>query len=161
TSGASSVAVRPAVIPKGLRPFDRGDADFFLDLLPGPRGRDGLPDSIRFWKTRIESRDGERAFAVGLLYGPAGSGKSSPVGAGLLERLDPSVVRLYVEAVPGETEQALRELLRRRFPQLPAGVELPGLIAQLRTGGLLAGSKVLIVLDQFEQCLHAHPANPD
>ena len=26
----------------------------FLDLLPGPRDRDGLPESIRFWKTRIE-----------------------------------------------------------------------------------------------------------
>jgi hypothetical protein len=42
------------VVPKGLRSFDAGDADFFLDLLPGPRDRDGLPESLRFWKTRIE-----------------------------------------------------------------------------------------------------------
>ena len=40
------------VVPKGLRSFDEQDADFFLELLPGPRDRDGLPDSIRFWKTR-------------------------------------------------------------------------------------------------------------
>src|SRR5262245_40641626 len=30
------------VIPKGLRSFDRNDAEFFLELLPGPRDRDGL-----------------------------------------------------------------------------------------------------------------------
>jgi serine/threonine protein kinase len=43
------VAPRPhKVVPKGLRSFDAGDADFFLELLPGPRDRDGLPDSLRF-----------------------------------------------------------------------------------------------------------------
>src|SRR5262249_17073755 len=35
------------IVPKGLRSFDAHDADFFLELLPGPRDRDGLPDSIR------------------------------------------------------------------------------------------------------------------
>ena len=42
------------IVPKGLRSFDEHDADFFLELLPGPRNRDGLPESIRFWKTQIE-----------------------------------------------------------------------------------------------------------
>ena len=37
------------VVPRGLRSFDAGDADFFLDLLPGQRNRDGLPESIAFW----------------------------------------------------------------------------------------------------------------
>src|SRR5262249_8689599 len=41
---------RTPVIPKGLRSFDAADADFFLELLPGPRDRDGLPEAIRFWK---------------------------------------------------------------------------------------------------------------
>jgi serine/threonine protein kinase len=45
------------IVPKGLRSFDEHDADFFLELLPGPRDRDGLPDSIRFWKTKIEQVD--------------------------------------------------------------------------------------------------------
>ena len=40
----------PRIVPKGLRSFDEHDADFFLELLPGPRDRDGLPESIRFWK---------------------------------------------------------------------------------------------------------------
>src|SRR5262249_53334087 len=42
------------IVPKGLRSFDAQDANFFLELLPGPRDRDGLPDSLHFWKTRIE-----------------------------------------------------------------------------------------------------------
>src|SRR5262249_31049808 len=48
------------VVPKGLRSFDEHDADFFLDLLPGPRDRDGLPEGLRFWKTRVESIDPDR-----------------------------------------------------------------------------------------------------
>jgi hypothetical protein len=38
------------IVPKGLRSFDAGDSDFFLDLLPGSRGRNGLPEPLRFWK---------------------------------------------------------------------------------------------------------------
>ena len=75
------------IVPKGLRSFDAHDADFFLELLPGPRDRDGLPDSIRFWKTRIEETDADNTFSVGLIYGPSGCGKSSLVKAGLLPRL--------------------------------------------------------------------------
>ena len=86
------------VIPKGLRSFDARDADFFLELLPGPRDREGLPDSIRFWKTRIEETDPDNTFAVGLIYGPSGCGKSSLVRAGLLPRLSDDVIAVYVEA---------------------------------------------------------------
>src|SRR5436190_1172597 len=55
------------IVPKGLRSFDSEDADFFLELLPGPRDRDRLPDSVRFWKKRIEEADPDRTFTVGLL----------------------------------------------------------------------------------------------
>ena len=72
------------VRPKGLRAFDQDDRDFFLGLLPGPRDRDGLPESLRFWKVRIEPGEYEDPFAVGLLCGPSGSGKTSMVKAGLL-----------------------------------------------------------------------------
>ena len=75
------------IVPKGLRSFDEHDADFFMELLPGPRDRDGLPDSIRFWKTRVEETDADNTFSVGLIYGPSGCGKSSLVKAGLLPRL--------------------------------------------------------------------------
>ena len=86
------------IVPKGLRSFDAHDADFFLELLPGPRDRDGLPDSIRFWKTRIEETDADNTFSVGLIYGPSGCGKSSLVKAGLLPRLSDDVIAVYVEA---------------------------------------------------------------
>ena len=86
TQDATSVTPVP-IIPKGLRSFDQHDAHFFLELLPGPRDRDGLPESLRFWKTRIESTDADSTFRVGLIYGPSGSGKSSLVKAGLLPRL--------------------------------------------------------------------------
>src|SRR5262249_41514987 len=91
------------IVPKGLRSFDAGDADFFLELLPGPRDRGGLPESIRFWKTRIESTDADSTFAVGLLYGPSGCGKSSLVKAGLLPRLANHVAPVYVEATAEDT----------------------------------------------------------
>jgi serine/threonine protein kinase/formylglycine-generating enzyme required for sulfatase activity len=143
------------VVPKGLRSFDAHDADFFLELLPGPRDRDGLPDSIRFWKTRIEETDTESAFAVGLIYGPSGCGKSSLVKAGLLPRLSDKVLVVYVEATPDETETRLVKGLRREVAGLPGDLDLVESLAGLRRGRLLQpGQKVLLVLDQFEQWLH-------
>jgi serine/threonine protein kinase/formylglycine-generating enzyme required for sulfatase activity len=144
------------VVPKGLRSFDARDADFFLELLPGPRDRDGLPDSIRFWKTRVEESDPDNTFSVGLLYGPSGCGKSSLVRAGLLPRLAEQVVAVYVEATANETESRLLNGLRKHFPELQVGGSLRETINGLRRGvGVPAGAKVLIVLDQFEQWLHA------
>jgi formylglycine-generating enzyme required for sulfatase activity len=143
------------VVPKGLRSFDAADADFFLDLLPGPRDRDGLPESLRFWKGRVEETDPDRTFAVGLLYGPSGCGKSSLVKAGLLPRLAGHVLAVYVEATPEETEARLLKGLRKACPDLPAGAGLVEAVAALRRGRRLpAGKKVLLVLDQFEQFLH-------
>src|SRR5262249_34186979 len=106
------------VIPKGLRSFDRNDADFFLELLPGPRDRDGLPESLRFWKTRIESTDPDATFKVGLIYGPSGCGKSSLVKAGLLPRLGMDVLAVYIEATSEETEARLLRGLRKACPDL-------------------------------------------
>jgi serine/threonine protein kinase/formylglycine-generating enzyme required for sulfatase activity len=147
------------VVPKGLRSFDAGDADFFLELLPGPRDRDGLPESIRFWKTRAEETDPDNTFAVGLIYGPSGCGKSSLIKAGLLPRLAGHVVPVYVEATADDTEARLLKGLRKHCPDLPDGLGLIETVAALRRGrGLPAGQKVLIVLDQFEQWLHAKRA---
>jgi serine/threonine protein kinase/formylglycine-generating enzyme required for sulfatase activity len=146
------------VIPRGLRSFDAHDADFFLELLPGPRDRDGLPDSIRFWKTRIEETDPDNTFAVGLLYGPSGCGKSSLVKAGLLPRLSDDVIAVHVEATAQETEKRLLNGLRKRCPALPTSGGLKETLAALRRGqGLAPDKKVLFVLDQFEQWLHATP----
>jgi serine/threonine protein kinase/formylglycine-generating enzyme required for sulfatase activity len=150
------------IVPKGLRSFDGHDADFFLELLPGPRDRHGLPDSIRFWKTAIEEREADSTFAVGLIYGPSGCGKSSLVKAGLLPRLADNVIAVYLEATAEETEARLLNGLRKRCPALPADLGLKATLAALRRGqGISVGKKLLIVLDQFEQWLHAGKEGAD
>jgi serine/threonine protein kinase/formylglycine-generating enzyme required for sulfatase activity len=144
------------IIPKGLRSFDAHDADFFLELLPGPRDRNRLPDSIRIWKTRIEETDADNTFTVGLIYGASGCGKSSLVKAGLLPRLSDDIIVVYVEATAEETEKRLIVGLRKRCPTLPDDLNLKDAITELRRGRLLRpGQKLLIVLDQFEQWLHS------
>ena len=153
---ASSDEQSAMVVPRGLRSFDAEDADFFLHLLPGPRDRNGLPESIRFWKRRIEETDPEKTFPVGLIYGPSGCGKSSLVKAGLLPRLAGNVVPLYIEATAEETETRLLRGLQRRFPYLSEKSSLQEAVAAVRRRpGTVAGEKVLVVLDQFEQWLHA------
>jgi formylglycine-generating enzyme required for sulfatase activity len=167
------LASSAAVVPRGMCSFDAQDSDFFLELLPGPRHRNGLPDSLHFWKTRIEMTS-ERAFTVGLVYGPSGCGKSSLIKAGLLPRLDPSVQTVYVEATPQGTEARLAKKLAHLFPDLDPSLELPEMVARLRQSprlglddlgslGGLAGPgdhggrrKVLLVIDQLEQWLHAN-----
>jgi formylglycine-generating enzyme required for sulfatase activity len=147
------------VVPRGLRSFEAEDADFFLELLPGPRDRHGLPESIHFWKRRVEDTDPEKTFRVGLLYGPSGCGKSSLVKAGLLPRLSHIVWPLYVEATPADTEARLSRGLWKRCPWLPDNQGLVETLANLRRGrGLPGGKKILLVLDQFEQWLHAQRA---
>ncbi|MBL9124039.1 MAG: serine/threonine-protein kinase, partial [Planctomycetaceae bacterium] len=143
------------VVPKGLRSFDLADADFFLELLPGPRDREGLPESVRFWKTRLEEREPDRTFAVGALCGPSGSGKSSLVKAGLLPRVARHVTFVYVEATAGQLESRLLHGLESRWPDLPVEQGLADALAALRRR-LSVGNdqKAVLVIDQFEQWLH-------
>ncbi len=155
TSAAPSDSRPLRIVPKGLRSFDAHDADFFLELLPGPCDRDGLPESLRFWKNLIEESDAEATFSVGLICGPSGCGKSSLVKAGLMPRLGDFVLTVYVEATGSETEARLLGGLRKHCPTLPGNIGLKETLAALRRGqGLPDGKKVLIVLDQFEQWLH-------
>jgi serine/threonine protein kinase/formylglycine-generating enzyme required for sulfatase activity len=157
TSQQSDSEERPIrVVPKGLRSFDEHDADFFLELLPGPRDRAGLPDSIRFWKRKIEQIDADLTFKVALIFGPSGCGKSSLVKAGLLPRLGEHVLAVYIEATADETEIRLLKGVRKACPELPRDFGLVETLAKLRKGRVLpVERKVLLVLDQFEQWLHA------
>jgi len=143
------------VIPKGLRAFDAGDADYYLPLVPGPRDRTGLPECIRQWKHGIESADPNKTFAVALMYGPSGCGKSSLVRAGLLPRLSPTVRTVYMDAYGDDVEQRLLRLIQRQLGADSDAVDLPACLAAVRRGDRLARTeKLLIVLDQFEQWLH-------
>ena len=91
---------------------------------------------------------------VVTLLGPSGCGKSSLVKAGLLPRLSSGIRSVYVEATRDDTETRLARALRRACPWIPAQFTLAQAIAALRRGRSVY--KVLIVLDQFEQWLHAH-----
>src|SRR5271166_6723650 len=143
------------IVPKGLRSFDAEDQDFFLELLPGPRRGDRLPESVHFWKLRIEEMDPDKTFRVGYIFGPSGCGKSSLVKAGLLPRLSKPVIPVYVEATAGETEARLLRGLRKHIPDLPPDLDLQNSLTAVkeRMGG---SKKVILVIDQFEQWLHAN-----
>ena len=148
------------VIPKGLRSFDADDADFFLGLLPGPFSRNGLPESIRFWKGRIEKRDSDQ-LQIGLLYGPSGCGKSSLVKAGLIPHLSPFVKAVQIDATAADTEIRLIRALRSRYSDIPTELTLPELFLSLREGVWSTGSdRILIIIDQFEQWLHNRSSYP-
>jgi hypothetical protein len=63
---------------------------------------------------------------------------------------------VYIEATADETETRLLHGLRKRFPSLEDNLSLKDTLAALRRRqGCPVGKKVLIVLDQFEQWLHA------
>ncbi|MCA9036654.1 MAG: protein kinase, partial [Planctomycetaceae bacterium] len=154
----SSHRVQTAVRPKGLKSFDANDAEFFLQLLPGPTDRNGLPDSIRFWKTRVEETQTNGTFSVGLIYGPSGCGKSSLVKAGLIPRLSNHVRVVYFEATPDDTEQRLLRGLGEVVPGIGQQNDMTQALSLVRRSVNLLppGQKVLIIIDQFEQWLHAH-----
>jgi hypothetical protein len=140
------------VVPRGLRSFDAADADFFLELLPGARDARGLPESLAFWLSRLEEAEAERTFPVGLIYGPSGCGKSSLVKAGLLPRLGERVRAVYVEATAQDTEARLLNGVRRVCPEVRAQSSLTDTLVGWRQSG---SRKLVLILDQFEQWLHA------
>lgn len=155
SSPDADVSASIPVVPKGLRCFDQNDHEFFLQLVPGPRDRRGVPEAVRFWEHHLEALDANMTFPVGLLYGPSGGGKTSLVRAGILPHLENCVQIILIEATRGETELRMNSEIRRRFPELPSGITLVDTIAKLRGHSQLrTGEKLVIVVDQFEQWLH-------
>jgi eukaryotic-like serine/threonine-protein kinase len=148
------------IVPKGLRSFDAEDKDFFLELLPGPRRGDGLPESVHFWKVRIEEMDPDKTFRVGYIFGPSGCGKSSLVKAGLLPRLSKPIISIYIEATGEDTEARLLRGLRKHDPDLPLELDLRSALVAKREKIREGSNKILLVIDQFEQWYQAKGAEP-
>ena len=154
--GASSGVGMSSVTYKGLRPFESNDHDFFLRLLPGPRTRDGIPESVQFWNDRISGNELE-PLNVGLIYGPSGCGKSSFIRAGLLPTLPGRVNPVYLESTPKNTEARLVRQIAHRINTVDESKTLTEVLRQFRRGEHLAdGDSLLIVLDQFEQWLYGN-----
>jgi serine/threonine protein kinase/formylglycine-generating enzyme required for sulfatase activity len=160
-SSPKTMAARPAeqgmisvadVVPKGLRSYDEKDSDFFLQLLPGPYDRRGVPEVVRSWINRLSSRDKGTPMALAI-YGPSGCGKSSLIKAGVLPRLTGDFVCICLEAMPGKTELNLKQELVALFPDA-VGNSLTEILASIRRDLLIPNhGKLLIVIDQFEQWL--------
>lgn len=150
------------IVPRGLRAFSRADAYFFLGLLPGARDRDGLPECLSHWKRWVGTRDDVPDLQrVGVISGPTGCGKSSLVRAGLVPLLEPEVIPIVLEATADLTEKQLFAAIERHSINLISNT-LPEALAEVRRGGGIGDNRsVLIILDQFEQWLHAHPDPTD
>jgi serine/threonine protein kinase len=147
------------IIHRGLHPYEAADAPFFLPMLPGARTALGLPESIEFWKCQIERKSREECFRVGLLFGLAGSGKTSLVRAGLLPSLSARVSTVHITATADGTEARLRNRLQIQCPDLAGETGLAAMLIAARKGAALpSGGKLLIVVDQFERWLRANRA---
>jgi formylglycine-generating enzyme required for sulfatase activity len=69
------------------------------------------------------------------------------------------VIAVYIEATADDTETRLLKGLRKHCPDLPEKLGVIETLAALRRGHYLpAGKKVVLILDQFEQWLHAKGA---
>lgn len=141
---------------KGFQPYTESDKETFLPLIPGPRDRDGVPESIGFWRRWVTSDDPMTDHPVGVLYGPSGSGKTSYVRAGLLPQLDRSVLAVFVECRPGDLGGRLTKIIQARLGNRASGSSLQDLLTRLRRTelGTHGFRKLLIVLDQFESWSH-------
>ncbi|MCA9216417.1 MAG: SUMF1/EgtB/PvdO family nonheme iron enzyme [Planctomycetales bacterium] len=140
------------IVPRGLRSYDPSDAEFFLQLLPGPRDRLGMPESIAFWKRWCEQAETADTSRVGLLYGPSGCGKSSFVKAGLIPQLPRRIVAIHVNATPDRTDQDIVQALANQFEFVDVEAGLLHAMKSVRTELSASGRrKVVLFIDQFEQ----------
>ena len=153
----------PAVRWKGLLNYDEDDADFFLSLLQGPRERNGVPESLRFWMDGIESNDSTRTFQVGNLFGPSGIGKTSFVKAGLIPLLSD---RVSVISIDAKNTLVTNELISSVAGQLPfdssdVQLDLPAQLHAFRQLLSETSQKSLIVIDHFEYWLESWNGEPN
>ncbi len=153
-TNAESAGPTLSIVPKGLRSFDQSDREFFLNLLPGPVDRLGVPESVKFWINRLGVVDQIDEVAVGVIYGPSGSGKSSFVRAGLIPLLPENVIDIYLDCASDKLEHAIARQLERVFPDVSSQDQLSQTLRRIRNGEVLReGDKLLLILDQFEQWL--------
>lgn len=143
-----------------LKKFTAEQAGLYLRLMPkGYTTAEELPELITFWKKRIVEPDPDQTFAVGIMVGVSGCGKSSMLEAGLVPALPESIIPILIEASETDTEVRILSKLRRALPDADPDKKwsLVDWTFRMRSGNVLPqGKKVVFVLDQFEQWLNAH-----
>lgn len=160
--GTQPAIQQERVIFRGLSPYEQRDAGFFLQLLPGPRRESGLPDSIEFWKERIENGRSASPAALNLLVGPPGCGKSSFIRAGLIPALSTRVQAVYLAVEPANVCNQIESRLKETLVGFDGIDGLPSIVRELREGSRsCTEKKTLIVLDQFERWLCTHREGHD
>ena len=156
TTALSNDVSDARIVPPGLRSFDQADHRTFMKLVPGPRDAAGLPRVVAHWKRLIDQIDSDRTFKVAYWWGPSGCGKSSLVRAGLIPVLNEYVVSIAIDATAEGTESRLLGELRKVAGPLSHSLDLQASLAWIiQNPGALGGRKLLLVIDQFEQWLHA------
>jgi eukaryotic-like serine/threonine-protein kinase len=147
-----------------LKRFTAEQAELYLRLMPrGYATAEELPELITFWKTRIIENDRDQTFAVGIMVGVSGCGKSSMLEAGLVPALPESIIPILIEASETDTEVRILNKLRRALPEADPDKKwsLVDWTFRIRSGSVLPpGKKVVFVLDQFEQWLNTHGGEP-
>jgi hypothetical protein len=74
-----------------------------------------------------------------------------------MPRLSDTVLPIYIEATGDDTELRLARAIRKKIPALGGEGRLRDTLTTIRCGqGLSQGKSLLLVIDQFEQWLHAH-----
>ncbi|MEZ5941341.1 MAG: serine/threonine-protein kinase [Planctomycetaceae bacterium] len=162
-SPTSSTFAPDPVVPRGLRSYGRRDAYFFIQLLPGVRDRDGLPESLSHWREWVrEPGESPGTRSIGVISGPSGCGKSSLVRAGLLPLLNESVCSVILDASADDTESRLCDAIDRKVLNLDVEGDLADRFSAIRRGGGLPDNgKLLVVIDQFEQWLNGLHSRQD
>lgn len=140
-------------VPRGLSPFEASDANFFRDLLPGPRDAQGMPASLARLQQKVANSLSSSPSPVAVVIGPAGAGKSSFVKAGLIPLLPRSTAVVCIDAnLPNLERQLLTSL--NRMAESSGGESIWAAVTEIQKGEWLPdGQKLLIVVDQFESWL--------
>lgn len=149
----------PPLVPRGMQAYRSVDSEAYLRLLVGRRNRNGIPESIQFWKDALESNSISHGFRLAAMLGPSGCGKSSFIRAGLIPQLDPNCIRsYYVEADYANTEQRVRKAMVESIPVDASNLSLTQLADGLRSRlWPQEVKKHVLIIDQFEQWMIANP----
>jgi serine/threonine protein kinase len=146
----------PYVVPRGLRPFDGRDSEYYMRLMPGPYDIQGIPAIVSTWQAWAENLNSD-AQPVGVIYGPSGCGKSSFALAALIPSVNRTVRPVYCNLTVQDPVAGILASLHEELEYTQPFASLQEALAAIQKRK--SHYKILLVLDQFEQYLVGHPVD--